>query len=108
MIHASFAIMRLFPQSLHHFQHTFANAEYDTVYHCCKIPYFDFRAHHKTFVSTRCHLQNGIHVVYPLQSQMSGSQRVLDLGCEQDGKEQTTTSVIASCVQTGVKPGIVV
>jgi hypothetical protein len=39
--------------------------------------------------SIRCHLQNGTHAVHVLQSQTSGSRRVTDLGCEQDGEEQS-------------------
>jgi hypothetical protein len=46
-------------------------------------------AHHENCVSIRCHLQNGIHVVHPLQGQTSGSKRVPDLGCEQDEEEQS-------------------
>jgi hypothetical protein len=36
-----------FPLSLHHFQYTLPNVEYDAVYQCCKIPCLDFGAHHE-------------------------------------------------------------
>jgi hypothetical protein len=36
--HTSFTIMRLFPLSFHHFQHTFANTEQDAVHQFVKFP----------------------------------------------------------------------
>jgi hypothetical protein len=54
-----------------------------------KIPCLDFRAYHENFVSIRCHLQIGVHVVHSLQDQTDGSRTVPGLGCEQDGKEQS-------------------
>jgi hypothetical protein len=38
-------------------------------------------------VTTRCHLQNGVHVVCPLQDQTGCSRKVPDMCCEQDGEE---------------------
>jgi hypothetical protein len=35
------------------------------------------------------HLQNDVHVVYPLQGQTGGSQRVSGVDCELDGEEQS-------------------
>jgi hypothetical protein len=63
----------IFPRSFRRFQHTFVNAEQDFVYHCRKIPCFDFGAH-ENFVSVRCHLQNGVLVVHPLEGQTGGGQ----------------------------------
>jgi hypothetical protein len=40
-------------------------------------------------VTVQCHLQDIIHIVHLLQGQTGGSQRVPDLGCEQDGEEQS-------------------
>jgi hypothetical protein len=79
----------VFPQSLRHFQHTFANTEQDAVCHCCKIPCLDFGARHENFVAVRRHLQNGVNFVDPLQGQTDDSRRVPDVGCEQDGEEQS-------------------
>jgi hypothetical protein len=50
----------------------------------------NFGVHHKIFVSIYYHLQNGIHIVHPSEGQTGGSQRMPHLGCEQDGKEETT------------------
>jgi hypothetical protein len=58
----------IFPQSFRHFQHTFDNVEWDAVYQSCKIPCLDFGAHHENFVSVRCDLQNGVHVVDPFRA----------------------------------------
>jgi hypothetical protein len=33
--------------------------------------------------------KNGVHAVHPLQGKTGGSRRVPDLGCEQDGEEQS-------------------
>jgi hypothetical protein len=49
----------------------------------------DFGAHHESFISVCCYLQSGNHIVHPLQDQTGGNQRVPDLGCEQDGEEQS-------------------
>jgi hypothetical protein len=49
----------------------------------------DFGACHENFVSLRCHLENGVDVVHPLQGQTGGSQRESDVGCELDGKEES-------------------
>jgi hypothetical protein len=78
----------IFPQRLRHIQHTVANAEQDAVYRGCETPCFDFGAHQENFVSVHCHLQNGVHLVHPLQGQTGGSRRVPDLGCEQNGEER--------------------
>jgi hypothetical protein len=53
------------------------------------IPCLDFGAHHENFVSFHCHLQNGVHVLQPLQAQTVGSQRAPAVGCEQDGEERS-------------------
>jgi hypothetical protein len=92
MIPASFAIMRLFFHKvsvIFNFQHTFANVEYDAAYQCCKIPCLDYGAHHEKRVSIRCHLQNGVYIVHLLQDQTGSGQRVPDLGCKQDGEEES-------------------
>jgi hypothetical protein len=45
----------------------------------------------------------------PLQGQTGGSQRVVDLGCEQDGEKQFITFCdCLTCAQAGARPGIVV
>jgi hypothetical protein len=89
-----------FPQSIRHFQHTFANSEKDTVHRCSKIPCLDFKPHRENFVYIFYHLQNGVHAVLPSQCQRGGSRTVQDLGCEQDGEEEPTPFfVIASRVR---------
>jgi hypothetical protein len=80
----------IFPQDIRHFLHTLANLELYVVHWCCKIPCLDFGAHHKNFVSSRCHLQSRVRVVHSLQGQKGGSRWVPDLGCEQDAEEQST------------------
>jgi hypothetical protein len=75
----------ILPQSLHHLQHTFTNADQDAVYQCCKIPCLDFTAHHKTLFQFV-----GIHIVHPLQIQTGGSWRIPDPGCQHDGEGQST------------------
>jgi hypothetical protein len=89
MIHTSFAVMRPFFHRMCYFQLTFANIKQDIVYQCCKIPCFDFGAHHKNFVSIHWYLQNGHHIVHNLQGQTGGSQKVPDLGCKQCEEEQS-------------------
>jgi hypothetical protein len=42
----------VFPQNLLHFHHSFASIDLDAVYQCCKIPCFDFGAHHKWYKET--------------------------------------------------------
>jgi hypothetical protein len=57
------------------------------------------------------HVQNGFHLVHPLQGQTDDSRRVPDVGCGQDGEEQSTLSHFCDCLtcaQAGVRPGIVV
>jgi hypothetical protein len=92
----------IFPQSLHHFQHTFANNEQDVAHQYCKIPHLDFEAHHENFVSIHCDLQNGIHVVHPLQGcQIRTVSRL--------GKKSTSHFCeCLECAQAGARPGIVV
>jgi hypothetical protein len=41
----------------------------------------------KNFVSVRCHLQNGVHVVLPLRARTGDSRRAPDLDCAQDGEQ---------------------
>jgi hypothetical protein len=43
----------------------------------------------ENFISVRCHLQNGVHIVHRLWIQTGYSWTVPDLGCEQDGEEQS-------------------
>jgi hypothetical protein len=66
----------------------------------------DFRAHHKNFVSIHCHLQNGVHIVHPLQVQTGSTQKVPNLGCGQDGEKQSIPffrlpQACISCVRPG-------
>jgi hypothetical protein len=46
-------------------------------------------------------MQNGIHLVQPLQGQTGGIQRVPDLGCEQYGEEQSVPLLQLPHVYTG-------
>jgi hypothetical protein len=87
VIHTSFAIMRLFFDSLCLSFNTLLSALSKTLYNSAvKFPCLDFGAYHINFVSVCCHLQNGVHVVRPLRGQTGGSWRVPGLGCKQDGE----------------------
>jgi hypothetical protein len=55
----------IFPQSLRHFQHTFVNVWQDAVYQCCKIPCFEFGAHHERYKETLNKLRQRIPTVRP-------------------------------------------
>jgi hypothetical protein len=57
----------------------------------------------ENFDSFHCLLQNGVHVLHPLQDQTGRSRTVPDLGCERTGKN--SLSHFCDC---GVRPGIVV
>jgi hypothetical protein len=108
IIHTSFAVMRLF------FHRVFVIFK-TLLPTLTKMPYTSVvilsvltpEAYHKNFVSVACHLQNGIHVVHCLQGQTGGSHRLPGLGCEQNGKKSPSHFWIASCVQAGVRLGIV-
>jgi hypothetical protein len=80
MARTSFAIMRLFFHKVFIIFNTLLSVLSNMlhIYKCCKIPYLEFRAHHKNLVSV-CYLQNGIHIVPYLQGETHGSWRVPDL-----------------------------
>lgn len=43
MINTAYSVIRLLSQGLRYFLHTFAKAEQDSVYQCCKISCLDFK-----------------------------------------------------------------
>jgi hypothetical protein len=83
MIQTSFAIMRLFFHKVFIIFNTLLQILSKTLYTSVVniLPWLNFETHH---ISIHCHLQNGIHIMYPSQGQTDGSHRVLDLGCEYD------------------------
>jgi hypothetical protein len=88
MIHTYFTTMRLFSQKVSVIFNTPLPMSSKTLYTNAAKLRASSREHHDKFVSVRCHLQNGVHVVHPLQGQTGDSRRAPALGCEQGGEEQ--------------------
>jgi hypothetical protein len=87
MIHTSFAIMRLFFHNVSIIFNILSPGLSKTL--DTNVPSLDFGEHHKICVSIRCHLQNGIRIMHPLQGQTSCNWQMPDLGCQQGGEEQS-------------------
>jgi hypothetical protein len=76
----SFNYKAILPQSLRHFQHTSANDEYDSTTLYANV--LKFRA------TTSVQITKTLFR-FPLQGQTRGSRPVPNLGCAQDGEEQS-------------------
>jgi hypothetical protein len=91
MIHTSFAVMMLFFHKVSVIFNTVLPTSSTKLYTIvAKFPASTSEHIAKT-LSIRCRQQNGVQVVRHLQGQTGGSRTVPDLGCEQDGEEQSIT-----------------
>jgi hypothetical protein len=108
MIHTYFENMRLFFCTVSVIFNTLLSMLSKTLYtKVIKSPALTSKHVTKNLVSICHHLQNGVHVMHTLQDQTGGSQREPNLGCEQDGKEQTIKFLqLFTCAHAGMKLGV--
>jgi hypothetical protein len=87
MIHTSFEIMRILFHRVCAVFNTLLPTLNKTLY-TSVVKFPASTSEHITKLSYYFHLQNGLHIVHLLEGQTGGSQKVPELGCEQDGEEQ--------------------
>jgi hypothetical protein len=86
IIHTSFAVMRLFSHKVSVIFNALLPTSSKTLY-SNEFPASTSEHITKNFVSVRCHLQNGVHVVLPVRARTGDSRRAPDLDCAQDGEQ---------------------
>jgi hypothetical protein len=95
MIHTPFGIMTLF----FHKVSVIFNALLPTL---SKTLYVQIWSTSQNSVSVCCHVQNGVHAAQRLHAQTGVSQRAPDVGCKQDGEEQSVPFLRLPDVRLGI------